>query len=521
MKVTTPFTITAADSEARTITGQIVAFDTAAKASTGKVMFKSGSLNPTNVKLNLEHDSARPIGKTLSMEFSPDGKSINATFKISKTTAGTDAIQEAIDGLRDGFSVEANAIDFAHNEDGTMVVSKADLVGVALTHNPAFDSARVSNVAATTSPEDSETSSDEAEAQPQQPTEGDVVENTVTEPTAAETVEASAKVEATSVAKPVNFIAARNPVVDPATFLMHKVAAMRGSEESRNYIAAATSSTDNPGLIPTRQLREVVNGLADSVRASIDSISSGTLPNAGLIFQIPRITQLPDVAVVDELDTVTPVVMESDFINVDVKSFKGNQVMSVELADRSDPLFFSELISNLSAQYARATNAYNSGVIVGAATAAPTEYTSPISAVDLLKFVSDGAVDVYANTFRFADAIVVSPAQWGNIMSMSVDGRPIYNALQPQNAAGNAQPRALRGSVNGLDLWVDTALSAAGLGDGSMYVINRDAYTWYESPRLELRTNFINDGSIGILLYGYGATATKIAAGAYKYVEDN
>ncbi|CAB4194632.1 hypothetical protein UFOVP1283_1, partial [uncultured Caudovirales phage] len=90
MKVTTPFTITAADSEARTITGQIVAFDTAANASTGKVMFKSGSIEPANVKLNLEHDSARPIGKTLKMELSPDGKSINATFKISKTTAGSD-----------------------------------------------------------------------------------------------------------------------------------------------------------------------------------------------------------------------------------------------------------------------------------------------------------------------------------------------------------------------------------------------------------------------------------------------
>jgi hypothetical protein len=53
-----------------------------------------------------------------------------------------------------------------------------------------------------------------------------------------------------------------------------------------------------------------------------------------------------------------------------------------------------------------------------------------------------------------------------------------------------------------------------------MYVINRDAYTWYESPRLELRTNIISDGSIGILLYGYGATATKIAAGAYAFNKD-
>ena len=517
MKVTTPFTITAADSEARTITGQIVAFDVPANASTGKVLFQQGSLNPASVKLNLEHDSARPIGKTLSMEFSPDGRSINATFKISKTTAGSDAIQEAIDGLRDGFSVEANAIEFGHNEDGTMVVSKADLVGVALTHNPAFDSARVSNVAATIAPEDSETSSDEAEAQPQQPTEGDVVENTVTEPTAAETVEASAKVEAASAPKPVNFIATRNPVVSPETYLMHSVNAARGSEESRTFIAAATASTDNPGLIPTRQLREVVNGLANNVRASIDSISNGTLPTAGLTFQIPKITQLPAVNVVAELGTVTPVIMESDFIDVSVKSFKGSQVMSVELADRSDPLFFSELISNLSAQYAQATNTYNSAQILAGSANPSSTFGTNITAAELLVWVSNASVNIYSNTHKFADAIVVSPQQWGNIMSMSVDGRPIFNAIAPQNAAGNAQPRSLRGSVNGLDLWVDTALS--GTGDNSMYVVNRDAYTWYESPRLELRTNVIADGSIGILMYGYGATATKIGLGGYAYTE--
>ena len=517
MKVTTPFTITAADSESRTITGQIVAFDTAANASTGKVMFKSGSIDPKNVFLNLEHDSSRKIGKTLSMELAPDGKSINATFKISKTTAGTDALVEAMDGLRDGFSVEANAKDFAYNEDGTMVVNSADLVGVALTHNPAFDSARVSNVAATTAPENSESSTDDAEAQPQQPTEGDVVENTVTEPTAAETVEASAPIQAASAAKPVNFIATRNPIVSPETFLLHKVAAMRGDENSRAFVAAATATTDSPGLIPTRQLREVVNGLSNSVRASIDSISNQTLPSAGMVFQIPKVTALPTVAVIDELDPVTPAGLDTEFINVSVKSFKGSSVMSVELADRSDPLYFSELISAMSAQYAQATNTYNSAIIVAGAANPASGYGTNITAPELLQWVSAGAVNVYANTFKFADAIVVSPQMWGLIMGMNVDGRPIYNALAPQNAAGNVQPRSLRGSVNGLDLWVDTALS--GTGDNSMYVINRDAYTWYESPRLELRTNFIEDGSIGILMYGYGATAKKIGLGAYAYTE--
>ena len=219
MKVTTPFTITAADSEARTITGKIIEFGVPATASTGKVMFQRGSLNPANVTLNLEHQPSRPIGKTLSMELSPDGNSIEATFKILETTSGNDSLIEAMHGVRDGFSVEANANDFTHAKDGTMIVNSADLVGVALTHNPAFDSARVSNVAATTAPEDSEPSSDEAEAQPQPSTEGDVVENTVTEPTAAETVEASAPVQAAA-PKPVNFIATRNPIVSPETYLI-------------------------------------------------------------------------------------------------------------------------------------------------------------------------------------------------------------------------------------------------------------------------------------------------------------
>lgn len=520
MKISTPFTITAADSEARTISGKIVAFDEAANASTGKVIFKAGSIQPASVKLNLEHDSARPIGKTLEMNLSPDGKSIDATFKISKTTAGSDAIQEAMDGLRDGFSVEAQASDFAFNEDGTMVISKADLVGVALTHNPAFNSARVERVAATTAPEeDSESAPADSEAIPTPSTEGDVVENTVNEATAAETVEASQSVQAAaSVAKPVNFIATRNPIVSPETFLMHKVAAMRGSEDSRAFVAAATATTDSPGMIPTRQLREVVNGLSDSVRASIDSISNGVLPNAGLVFQIPKVTVLPTVGQIDELDPVTPGGLETEFINVDVKSFKGSSVMSVELADRSDPLYYSELISTMTQQYARATNVYNSAQIITGATKVATGIGTDITAAEFLTWVAGGAVSVYSNTFKFADAIVVSPQMWGRIMSFNDAGRPIYNAINPMNAAGNAQPRSLRGSVNGIDLWVDTALS--GLGDNCMYVINRDSYTWYESPRLELRTNFIEDGSIGVLLYGYGATATKIGAGAYAFDKD-
>jgi hypothetical protein len=514
MKLTMPMTITAADSASRTISGRIVAFNEPANASTGKVIFAKGSIEPKNVFLNLEHDSTRRIGKTLSMSMDGD-RAINASFKISNTTAGTDAIAEAMDGLRDGFSIELAVDNYEMLKDGTMKVTAGELTGVALVTEPAVRSARVSEVAASEN-DNSGTESGASETETTNTTEGEqeVSENTIPDAPAESMVEAT-QTQAVQASAPSFYTRPRSPITSSVSYLEHSIKATRGDLDSREYIMAANSTADNPGMIPTRQLTEVVNGLADSVRASIDSISTMAIPNAGMVFQIPKITQLPDVSVVDELDTVTPVNLESEFINVDVKSFKGSQIMSVELADRSDPVFLQEALRNLTSQYARATNAYNSGIIVAASTDGNPTYAAPVSASNILKWLSEGAVSVYGATHKFADAVVVSPQQWGVIMSMNVDGRPIYNALQPQNAAGNAQPRSLRGSINGIDLWVDTALS--GTGDNSMYVINRDAYTWYESPTLQLRTNYLNDGSIGILLYGFGATATKIAAGAYNF----
>jgi phage head maturation protease len=513
MKLTTPMEITAADSQSRTITGRIVAFNEVANASTGRVIFAKNSIQPSDVFLNLEHDRTRRIGKTLSMTMNGD-KSIDATFKIANTTAGTDALVEAMDGLRDGFSVELAVNDYEMAKDGTMKVLSGELTGVALTSEPAIRSARVSSVAAT---EDSETET-KSDADQTTPTEGEnkVADTIVETPAAsAETVEASLSIKAAG-NMPMAYTNIRNPIKTTADFLFHSIQATRGDHDSREYINATNNSTtDNPGLIPTRQLSEVVNGLADNVRASIDSISTGTLPDAGMTFEIPKITQLPSVAVTPENDAVPNVNLESEFISVLVKAFKGEQVMSVELQDRSSPAFLNEILSNLSSQYARATNGYNSAQILAGSANPSSTFGSNITAAELLKWISDASVNIYSNTHKFADAIILSPQQWGNVMSMNVDGRPIFNAINPQNAAGNAQPRSLRGSINGIDMWVDTALS--GTGDNSMYVVNRDAYTWYESPVLQLRTNLINNGQIGVMLYGYGATATKIGLGGYAY----
>ena len=508
MKVLTPFTITAADSEERTITGQIVQFDTPANASTGKVLFKSGSLIPASVKLNLEHDSKRPIGKTLSMELAPDGKSINATFKISKTTAGTDAIQEAMDGLRDGFSVEANVSDHGFNEDGTMIVNSATLVGVALTHNPAFDEARVSHVAATTEVIPEET-----------PTEGDPVDTTTekTEAPAVESVEASAQIVHANKPAPY-FTSPRSPIVNLGTWMEHSIKAkLNPMSESAIYVAAANDDlgSTNPAFNPTRQLTEVINALSNGTRGAIDAISRGTLPDAGLQFEIPKISQIAVVDPVAEGGAVTNTGIESSFISVPVSRFAGRNILTQEIIDRSSPDFFNELVRIMGSSMAFAQNKFVADQIRTDSVRVATPQAN--TAAGLIAYTSQANVAVYSGTQRFARNILVSPAQWQNIMGYNDNGTPLFQAYFPQNQAGAVNGQSQRGLVLGLNFYVDNSGEFTGTGDDSMVVLEPDAFTWYESGNFRLDVNKPSDGTVEISLNSYGACATKVAAGGATF----
>jgi hypothetical protein len=83
------------------------------------------------------------------------------------------------------------------------------------------------------------------------------------------------------------------------------------------------------------------------------------------------------------------------------------------------------------------------------------------------------------------------------------------------NAAGSLSVDSIRGTVLGLPLYVD--YTRVGEDDNSILVVNRDSYTWYESPRLQLRAEKVGTGKIEVGYYGYGAIATKVAAGCFRY----
>ena len=511
MKITMPVTLTASDAESRIIAGRIVQWNAEGNTSAGRTMFEPNSIEfSKNTKLVLQHDQTRPLGKL--MEWSQDESGITASFKIAKTTAGNDALEEAATGLRSDFSVGVD-VESWDNKNGVMAISASKLVEVSLVTDGAIPGAEVQKVAA----EENKVSEPDVQDETPKTTEGEQVSDTTVPEVApaAETVEA-AKVEVKAATAPYTSVTVRNPIVDKASYLEHSVRASLGDDTSKMYVAAAADTTDNAGLVPTRQLTEVINGISNADRPTIDSISRGALPDAGMSFEIPKITVAPTVAIAAEEGTPSETDQNAAFVTVNVQKFIGQQTFSLELLDRSSPAFFAELVRQMEYAYAKATDERVATILATNGTDGGNRtLTTGALAAD---FVADAAVSIYTNTLGFAQNIIVSPEQWGVLMGLvDSSNRPIFTqTINPQNAGGDLTATAIRGNVLGLNLRVSRSLS--GVGDNSMIIVNPDAYTWYESPRLSLQTNLISTGQVQVGYYGYGAIATKLAAGAYRYM---
>ena len=493
----------------RTISGKIVPFDgEIGQTSAGKVVFEKGSIeipDSPKPKLLLEHDAKKPIGRMVSYREDEDG--IYATFKISNTTRGNDALIEASEQLRSGLSVGVEVIDGKREKDVYRVLSSR-MAETSLVQAAAFKSAEVLSVAASEDDAAKEiTTQNESEA---------VVEDTTNAVAVAPEVEAPA-VEASRPTVTAPIYAKPRLEFTKAKYLENTLRAkFLGDEDAAMYVRAADNETTTaPGMVPTRQLTEVINPLSNADRPYVDAISRGTLPDAGMTFEIPKITAVPVVDQIDENQAIADSQLTASYLSVSVKPFKGRAITTVELIDRSSPVFFDELVRQMEFAYAKETDGF---VQQGLASGGVLNATATTEDKDgLLTFISTAAAAIYKGTLGFARNLVVSPEQWAKIMSYNDGGRPIYIAANPQNAGGAISPDSVRGTVAGLSLYVDrlnTGTGNTGLGDYSMVAINPDSYQWFESPRFQLRTNVNSDGTIDLLYYGYGALATKVGAGA-------
>jgi HK97 family phage prohead protease len=494
--------ITAADAERRTIVGTVVPYGTVGNTSLGPVTFAKGSVTvPETVKLVLEHDMKRPIGKATGFTDGPER--LVGAFRLSHTSAASDALVEASDGLRDGLSVGAAIKDYTVDASGTMVVTAADLVEVSLVHAPAFSDAVVTQVAAS-NPED-----DEA---PSEPSEEDTVENDeTTQVAAAEVVASEPVVEA---ARPtVPYITAQPRDVTGMTaggMVMHRLKAHLGNQDSADvvrHVTAAVAKQDtarDAGIVPVRYLREII-ALVDVQRPFINSIDRQPLPDAGMSFRIPKVTtEVTTGEQVSEFDELTSTQGQIEDIQVDIKTFGGVQDVSMQLVDRSDPSYFDELLRQLARSFAHITDKWAYDSVKGSNTSSGSGL---VGAVTKAQADSYGVMRFMPNTLHLAVG-GSSGSSWLDFAgAVGADGRQLFQSYAPQNAAGIIAPGGISGQALGLNVVVNP-----NIGTNEAARVFPSAFaTFYESAGAPVRVEIVQPDtwSMRVSVGGYVAIANK------------
>jgi len=520
LKINFPITLTAADSRKRTISGTIVSWDEKGITSAGATVFEKGSIDFSKpVKLLLEHDRTRPIGKLI--DITADDKGIEATFKIAGTIAGDDSLLEAAEGLRDGFSVGV-VVDDWDAAKGVMRVKASKLVEVSLVAEPAINSARVADVAASETPENSE-----ATAEDQTKTQEDIVSDTQTAPIATEAVEATkSEPVAIQATHPVAYTKPRSPIKTQGNYLEHSIRAKLGNTDSATYVMHADaeaqktlnfaddSFTTNPAFAKTQYVSTVIDTSIGS-RAAIDAIGTRRLGNIGMLVQVPKITTSGTVAETAEGAAPSETGIVSSYVDLTVKKYAGLQRVSVELLDRSlDPSFFDAMLENLRRAYAGATEA----AVIAALTAGGTQATATAADVDgIISYVKTETPAAYLATGELATRYIAGTSQWGLLIgAQDTTKRPIFSAANPQNAAGSATSQSLRGNVMGLDLYVSNKAVSTTI-DESAFIVVPSAVAIYETPTLQLTNNVLTTMEIETSLHGYLACGVLVAGGVRRF----
>lgn len=526
--------IEAADTERRMISGKIAPYNEVGYTSVGPVVFQRGSIaipDVSKIKLLMQHDSTKPVGRATYS--SDDESGVYASFKISSSSRGQDALVLAQENLVSGLSVGVD-VSASKQMKGYLLVTAAVLKEVSLVESAAFDSAAVTDIAAAKAALEAakmkttiiHTEMIETE------TETESEETVTTAPIDTPDVPAEKPVEAAPVqaARPIirpsvlDSQTVRTPITSMPKYTEHKIKAALGNQDSMLYITAADDSfSTNPAFNPTQYLSEFITNTRFP-RSAIDACSRGVLPATGTTINVPSLVDsngglngvAPTVTVEAEAGAVSNTGMVTEYLTGTVSKYSGMNTLSVELLERTnDPNFYAELTNQLQVAYMNATD---SAVIAAINATGFTSTGVAATAAGLISYTAESTANVYKNSGYFAQNFVGSTGIY-NLLLGAVDttGRPIFNAYQPNpsslaNAGGMVSNNSVRGNMLGLDLYVDRFM-AAGVADNSAFILAPEAFTVYESPQAFMSVNKVSNLQVEIAIYGFMATIAKIPYG--------
>ena len=296
--------IEAADTDRRVISGKIAPYNEVGYTSAGPVVFQKGSISipdETKIKLLMQHQSTQPVGRMVANSVKDKEDGIYASFKISSSTRGQDALVLAQENLVAGLSVGVD-VTASKPMKNYLLVTAAVLKETSLVESAAFDSAAVTDISAAKAELEASNSTKtttinttivEIETETETESEAAVTTAPIDTPDvpAEKPVEAAPVEASRSIIRPsvLDSQTVRTPITSMAKYTEHKIKAAMGDRDSILYVTAADDSfTTNPAFNPTQYLSEFVSN-TNFDTPMINALSQGVLPNSGMTISVPSL----------------------------------------------------------------------------------------------------------------------------------------------------------------------------------------------------------------------------------------
>jgi HK97 family phage prohead protease len=455
-------------------------------------MFKRGAfdVNAKPAKLIEGHDMSKMLGVVSELVEAEDG--LLFTAKFAKTRYADEVIELVKAGAYDAVSVGAIPVKFKYDKNGTMVVSKANLMELSVVPYGAYESALITEIAASQPEED-----EAVEPQPDIPE-----EETMSQETPA--VEASAEIVPTA---PIVFAAAKREVKLP-TAAEYIAAAMLGGDAWHEMSAALKAAapdvvtSDTPGILPLPIVQPVYNNFR-GLRPVVDAIGPKAMPGGGKVFIRPEVTTHVSMAAQSAenaaLQSGTFVVSENQ---VTKGTYGGYVNLSLQDLEWSQPEVLQLILDDMGRIYANTTdNVAADNLLAGVTQSAVL--TDPTSPSEWVADIFAAASTILSNSNgNLPTHLFLSPNMWASLGQLvDTAGRPLFPQVGPMNAFGTVQAGATEAVAFGLRVVVDRNFAADTVivGDASGFEI-------FEQQRGALSLESPSTLSRTLSFHGYFAT---------------
>lgn len=496
----------AGDTPTRTISGIAVPYGTDAIVVGGRtVRIQAGALPTTGKQPRLlaEHDTSRVVGMVTDRVDTADGMLFSA--KIAETQAGDELLELLKMGAYDSVSVGLNPSD-TDFEDGVLVVKAADWEELSVVYQPAFEAAKITEIAAATEAADEPT--------PEK-------ETTVSEEvTPAEPVAAAADVQVVEQPTPPIHATAKKLTRGLPSVGEYLLAMREGGHrwhQINDNIRAATGDvvvSDAAGLIPTPVVTPYYDDI-QPLRPIVNSLGVRAMPDAGSTFLRPKVTNHSGVAVQSsELSNVETQNFDLSNVTFTKKTYAGTLLLSEQVIDMSTPSMLDASVTDLVGQYALATEDYVVDQLAAGITNSQEILVSDFtSASEIIGDLYTGAASIADTGNYLPNALIVSPTKWATLGSLvGSDGRPIFPQINPQNAPG-AMPQGVTGYTGnplGLSLVVSNQVGTQAIGTDQeaqdyLWLLNTRGLEFYENYKGIITLEEPQNLSLRVTTRGYVA----------------